>query len=154
MNKGPWLFRPQTPRAQAAGAERLHTFITALHTETWDFTSQRIWYGDLNKHQAKASRWYHCSILFHPLAAIIPLHHMMLTSIRDMRPIRRSPNLLLSTRQRPGQLEDWSFRFSNYRIRDVAHKWKPLPAVCACMKCSTWGREAQAPHLCACSVRH
>lgn len=61
---------------------------------------------------------------------------------------------LLSTRQRPGQLESWSFGTSDYHIGDQTHKWSPYPAVCACMQCSTWAREAQAPRLRACTIRH
>ena len=133
--------------AQAAGAKQLDTFTTAFPRRLQVSTNRLICYRDSQKHR-------HCvptiSLLIpiHPLAAIIPLNRMKATSICDMRPIRTLPiSSEHEAKARPNLKTDRSAR-----VMTVV-KTRPT-AVCACMQCSTWEREAQAPRLRVCTIRH
>lgn len=93
-------------------------------------------------------------IPFHPLAATIPLNNRM----RDQGFVHKRqathdnvPNNFRARGSGPPSLRTGRL---GHRIECEAHKWDPLPAVCACMQCSTWAREAQAPRLRACTTRH
>lgn len=99
---------------QAAGAKHLQTSSTAIPPRIEALPNHLIWYGDIPRSSTTiVSRWYHCSSPFIHLQRVSHSIASRLLPYATSDPQDCSKSLV-NTRQRPGQLESWSFGTSDY----------------------------------------